>query len=91
MGPPFAMMMDVTPASLRSQAAAALNVLQASGALGALLIGGLSTLFGENLRLALLCVSPFYLIGGAIALSARRTYVEDVALVVAEAESHSLS
>ncbi len=85
------MMMDVTPASLRSQAAAALNVLQASGALGALLIGGLSTLFGENLRLALLCVSPFYLIGGAIALSARRTYVEDVALVVAEAESHSLS
>ena len=41
--------------------------------------------------LALLCFSPFYLIGGAIVLSARRTYVEDVALVVAEAEGHSLS
>jgi MFS family permease len=91
MGPQFAMMMDVTPPSLRSQAAAALNVLQASGALGALLIGGLSTLFGENLRLALLCVTPFYLIGAVIVLSARRTYVEDVALVVAEAEGHKLS
>lgn len=87
LGPQFAMMMDVTPPSLRSQASAALNVLQASGALGALLIGGLSTLFGENLRLALLCVSPFYVLGAVVVLSARRTYVEDVALVVAEAEA----
>jgi MFS family permease len=88
MGPQFALMMDVTPPALRSQASAALNVLQATGALGALLVGGLSTLFGENLRLALLCVSPFYLVGAAIVLAARKTYVEDVALVVAEARTH---
>lgn len=88
MGPQFALMMDVTPAPLRSQASAALNVLQATGALGALLVGGLSTLFGENLRLALLCVSPFYLVGAFVVLAARRTYVADVALVVAEAKTH---
>jgi hypothetical protein len=86
-GPQFAMMMDVKPVRLRSPAAAALNILQATGAIGSLLVGGLSTLFGENLRLALLCVSPFYVAGGIVALMARRTYVEDVALVVAEART----
>jgi MFS family permease len=84
MGPQFAMMMDVTPAPLRPQASAALNVLQASGALGALIVGVLSTVIG-NLRLALLCVSPFFLLGAALVTSARRTYVEDLAIVVAEA------
>lgn len=87
LGPQFAMMMDVTPAHLRSQASAALNVLQASGALGPLLIGILSTAFGENLRLALLCVSPFYLVGAVIVYAARHTFVEDVAVVVAEAKT----
>jgi MFS family permease len=87
-GPQFAMLMDVTPADLRPQASAALNILQSTGALGALIVGILSSLLGENLRLALLCVSPFYLIGAAVVLAARRTYVEDVALVVAEAKSH---
>jgi hypothetical protein len=80
--------MDVTPSPLRSQAAAAANVLQAAGATGALIVGGLSTLFGENLRLALLCVSPFYVVGGVLVLAARRTFVEDQALVVAEARGH---
>jgi MFS family permease len=88
-GPQFAMLMDVTPSPLRSQASAALNVLQAAGALGALLVGGLSTLFGENLRLALLCASPFYVLGALLVWSARRTYVEDQALVVAEARGHT--
>jgi len=88
LGPQFALMMDVTPSPLRSQASAALNVLQASGALGPLLIGVLSTAFGENLRLALLCVSPFYVIGAVVVLAARRTLVEDVAVVVAEAKTH---
>jgi len=91
-GPQYALMMDVTPAPLRSEAAAALNILLASGAIGSLVTGGLSTLFGENLRLALLCMSPCYLVGAVIVLAARTTYVEDVALVVAEAktrESHS--
>jgi len=87
LGPQFAVLMDVTPAPLRSQASAAVNVLQASGALGPLLIGILSTAFGENLRLALLCVSPFYLVGAAIVFAARTTFVEEVAAVVAEART----
>ena len=88
-GPQFAVMMDTTPARLRSQASAALNVLQATGALGPLLVGGLSTLFGENLRLALLCVSPFYVGGALIVAAARKTYVDDVASVVAEARGEA--
>jgi predicted MFS family arabinose efflux permease len=84
-GPQFAMLMDVAPASLRSQASAALNVLQATGAVGALLVGILSTILG-SLRVALLCVSPFYLAGAALVLAAAPTYVADVALVVAEAK-----
>ena len=87
-GPQFAAMMDVTPSPLRSQATAAGNVLEACGALGALVVGGLSTLIG-NLRLALLCVSPFYLIGGALVLAACGSYVADVATVVAEARSRT--
>ena len=59
---------------------------KATGALGSLVVGGLSTLFGENLRLALLCASPCYLIGAVIVFAARTTYVEDVALVVGEAK-----
>ena len=87
-GPQYALMMDVTPAPLRSQASAALNILLATGAIGSLAVGGLSTLFGEDLRLALLCASPCYLIGAVIVFSARTTYVEDVALVVAAAKAH---
>ena len=87
-GPQFAAMMDVTPSPLRSQATAAGNVLEACGALGALVVGGLSTVIG-NLRLALLCVSPFYLLGGALVLGACRTYVADVAAVVADARSRT--
>ena len=87
-GPQYALMMDVTPAPMRSEAAAGFNILLATGALGSLLTGGLSTLFGENLRLALLCMSPCYLAGAAIIFKARTTYVEDVALVVAEARTH---
>jgi MFS family permease len=90
LGPQFAMMMDVTPAMLRPQASAALNVLQASGALGPLLVGGLSSLvFSENLRLALLVMSPFYVLGAIIVLMARHTFVEDVAVVVAEAKNRT--
>lgn len=85
LGPQFAMLMDVAPAQLRPQASAALNVLQATGALGSLLVGGLSTLFGENLRLALLCVTPFYLVGAGLVLAGGRTFVADVATVVGDA------
>ena len=88
MGPQYALLMDVTPAPLRSQAAAALNVLLATGALGTLLVGVISSLLGENLRLALLCVSPFYVVGAVFVFAARTTYLEDVALVVAEARTH---
>jgi len=89
-GPQYAAMMDVTPSALRSQAAAAFNVLAACGAAGALLVGGLSSVIG-NLRLALLCVSPFYLLGAVLILAAAPTYVADVAKVVADARSGSRS
>ena len=85
LGPQYAMLMDVAPAALRPQASAALNVLQASGALGPLMVGGLSTLFGENLRLALLCLSPLYLIGAALLMVAGTTFVADQAAVAADA------
>jgi MFS family permease len=88
LGPQYALLMDVTPSPLRSQASAALNILQATGALGPLVVGILSTLFGENLRLALLCVSPFYVVGAVFVFFAQRTYVEDMAIVVADAKAH---
>ena len=87
-GPSYAAMMDVVPSPLRSQASAAANVLMACGAVGSLLAGGLSTLFG-NLRLALLAVSPFYVLGAVLVLAACRTYVSDVAVVVAEARGRT--
>jgi MFS family permease len=83
-GPMYAVMMDVVPSPLRSQASAAANVLMACGAVGSLVTGGLSTLLG-SLRLALLAVSPFYLLGAVLVAVACRTYVSDVAVVVAEA------
>jgi hypothetical protein len=73
---------------LRSQASAAANVLMAFGAIGSLVTGGLSTLFG-NLRVALLAVSPFYVLGAVLVMVACRTYVSDVAVVVAEARGRS--
>jgi MFS family permease len=87
-GPAYAAMMDVVPSPMRSQASAAANVLMACGAVGSLLTGGLSTLFG-NLRLALLAVSPFYLLGAALVMVAYRTYVSDVAVTVAEARGRT--
>ncbi len=87
-GPAYAAMMDVVPSPMRSQASAAANVLMACGAVGSLLTGGLSTLFG-NLRLALLAVSPFYLLGAALVMMAYRTYVSDVAVTVAEARGRT--
>ena len=87
-GPSYAAMMDVVPSPLRSQASAAANVLMAGGAFGALITGGLSTLIG-NLRLALLAVSPFYLMGAALVMMACHSYVSDVAVVVAEARGRT--
>jgi MFS family permease len=87
-GPAYAAMMDVVPSPMRSQASAAANVLMACGAIGSLVTGALSTLFG-NLRLALLAVSPFYILGAVLVMVACRTYVSDVAVVVAEARGSS--
>lgn len=89
-GPMYAAMMDVVPSPIRSQASAAANVLMACGAVGAVLTGGLSTLF-DNLRLALLAVSPFYILGAVLVMMACRTYVSDVAVVVAEARGRAES
>lgn len=84
-GPQYALLIDVTPTPLRSQASAIADIIGFVSALGYVLVGGLSTLLDNNLRLALLCASPVYAIGGLLMLTARRTYVADVALVVAEA------
>jgi len=88
-GPQYALLMDVTPSSLRPQAASVTNIVQFVSALGYVVVGGLSSLFGENLRLALLCVSPMYVAGAAFVIVARRTYVADVAMVVAEARKQA--
>ncbi|MCU1463646.1 MAG: transporter [Acidimicrobiales bacterium] len=86
-GPQWALLLDVVPARLRSQSSAVADIVQFVSALGYPIVGGLSTLFGENLRLAFLCVSPVYVLGGLLVLAARKTYVADVALVVAEART----
>lgn len=85
-GPQYALLLDVTPTPLRSQATAVADILGFVSALGYVIVGGLSSLFDNNLRLALLCASPIYAIGGVLLLTARRTYVADMALVVAEAK-----
>jgi hypothetical protein len=84
-GPQYAVLLDVTPVALRPQASSVGNIVMFVSALGYPVVGGLSTLFGDNLRLALLCVSPIYLAGGALVLLARRAYVADMALVVSDA------
>jgi hypothetical protein len=60
-------------------------VVQFVSAIGYVLVGALSDLFGNNLRLALLATAPAFCIGGAMILIAGRTYIADVAMVVAEA------
>jgi hypothetical protein len=84
--PQYALLLDVTPTPLRSQASAIADVLGFVSALGYLIVGGLSSLLDGDLRLALLCASPIYAVGGILLLTARHTYVADVALVVAEAK-----
>jgi MFS family permease len=86
-GPQFAMLLDVTPVALREQASGISNVVMAVAFLGAPIVGGLSDLFDENLRLALLCVTPLYVVGALLIATCFRTYGDDLAMVVAEAEA----
>lgn len=86
-GPQYALLLDVTPSVLRPQASAVSNIVMLVNAIGYLLVGGLSDVLG-NLRLALLATSPWFAVGGLMILVTRRTYVEDVAMVVAEARRH---
>jgi len=86
-GPSYAMLLDVTPVALRERAAGISNVVMAVSLLGSPLVGGLSTLFNDNLRVALLCVTPLYLVGAALTAMCFRTYGDDLAMVVAEAEA----
>jgi MFS family permease len=84
-GPAFAMLLDVTPFLLRSQATAASDILMFVTGLGTLIVGGLSTLVG-NLRIALFLTSPLFLIGGVMLLLVGRTYVRAVEEVVIDAK-----
>jgi MFS family permease len=88
-GPSFALLMDATPSHLREPASAVADVVMYVNAVGAPLVGGLSTLLGDNLRLALLCISPASLLGAGLFVMARHTYVTDLAMVVTEAAEAS--
>jgi MFS family permease len=85
-GPSYALLLDVTPVRLRERAAGISNVVMAVSLLGSPIVGGLSTLFDDNLRVALLCVTPLYIVGALLTLLCLRTYGDDLAMVVAEAE-----
>jgi len=84
-GPQYAVLMDVISPQLRPQAASVANIVQLISSVGGPIVGLISTALGENLRLALLCVSPMYVLGGVIVLLAQRSYVHDLSTVVAEA------
>jgi MFS family permease len=84
-GPSMALLMDATPTDLRSPAAAIGDIVMLVSATGTVLVGAISTLLGSNLRLALLFVTPTYLVGALLFLLARKTYVTDLADVVADA------
>jgi MFS family permease len=86
-GPSYALLLDVTPVHLRERASGMSNVVMAVSLLGSPIVGGLSDLFDENLRLALLCVTPLYLVGALLIAMCLRTYGDDLAMVVAEAET----
>ena len=86
-GPQFAMLLDVTPVALREQASGISNVVMAVAFLGAPIVGKLSDVFDENLRLALLCVTPLYVVGALLIAMCFGTYGDDLAMVVAEAEA----
>jgi hypothetical protein len=55
--------------------------------LGSPIVGGLSTLFNDNLRVALLCITPLYIVGALLIAMCFGTYGDDLAMVVAEAEA----
>jgi MFS family permease len=86
-GPSYALLLDVTPVHLRERASGISNVVMAVSLLGSPIVGGLSTLFSDNLRLALLCITPLYLVGAGLIAMCLRTYGDDLAMVVAEAEA----
>lgn len=86
-GPQYALLVDVAPVRLREQAQGIGSLVQFISAIGYVLVGVLSDAFGHNLRLALLAAAPTFSLGGMFILLAGRTYVADVAMVVAEARS----
>jgi MFS family permease len=86
-GPQYALLVDVAPVRLREQATGIGSIVQFVSAIGYVLVGVLSDAFGNNLRLALLATAPAFSLGGVLILLAGRTYVADVAMVVAEARS----
>lgn len=53
----------------------------------AALVGQLSDVFHEDLRIALLCLTPLYIVGALLIALCFRTYGDDLAMVVAEAEA----
>lgn len=86
-GPSYALLLDVTPVALRERASGISNVVMAVSLLGSPIVGGLSTLFHDDLRVALLCITPLYAVGALLIAMCFTTYGDDLAMVVAEAEA----
>lgn len=81
-GPGSAILLDVIPVPLRSEASAVTDLVQFVSAVGTPVVGLISTLLGDNLRIALLLVSPIYAVGGMLVLIGRGTYLADLDAVV---------
>lgn len=80
--PSEAVFNDVVVAQLRGRAATIRSVVRSAGALGPLVIGGLSSLLG--LQTAVAMIVPVYAVSGFIVLFAARFYPADLAFVGAE-------
>ena len=83
--PSEALVSDVVPAPLRGRASAIRGIVRALSALAPLLVGLVSDLLDDNLRIALVVFTPMYAVGGFVMLLAARTYPADLAFAASEA------
>jgi MFS family permease len=82
LAPADAMLTDVVVAPLRGRAAALRAIVRSLAGLMPFVIGLLKEL--NDLRFALVAVTPIYAVGGLIVLLAARTYPADLAYVIEE-------
>jgi len=78
---------DVNPVALRERASGISNVVMAVSLLAARSSAACRRCFNDNLRVALLCITPLYIVGALLIAMCFGTYGDDLAMVVAEAEA----